>query len=178
MHVKLHIPVWDLFMQTGRRSRFVYLLFAEPMPLGSVVTGGRSFICVLSPPPDYLGGWPRCMWFPFTKRGAPRERLGSSHPLYVEDHTPLRAWAPDPSGRVVPLEFTAGDLDSVDDGEEDDIYRGANPNGQAGFRDAWEKAIQGSLERVCRFARLVGASEQHFAEVYHGVAGLSEEKGD
>ena len=64
---------------------FVYLLFAEPMPLGLVVTDGSSFICVLPPPPppDYLGRWPRCMWYPFTMRGAPREQPGSSRPLCV-----------------------------------------------------------------------------------------------
>ena len=36
------------------------------------------------------------------------------------DHTQLRPRAPDPSGRAVTFEFTAGDLDSDDDGEEDD----------------------------------------------------------
>ena len=28
-----------------------------------------SFIC----PRCYLGGWPRCMWYPPTMRGAPRD---------------------------------------------------------------------------------------------------------
>ena len=36
------------------------------------------------------------------------------------DHTQLRPRAPDPSGRAVTFEFTAGDLHSDDDGEEDD----------------------------------------------------------
>ena len=36
------------------------------------------------------------------------------------DHTQLRPLAPDPSGRAMTFEFTAGDLDSDDDGEEDD----------------------------------------------------------
>ena len=36
------------------------------------------------------------------------------------DHTQLKPRAPDPSGRAVTFEFTAGDLDSDDDGEEDD----------------------------------------------------------
>ena len=36
------------------------------------------------------------------------------------DHTQLRPRAPDPSGRAVTFECTAGDLDSDDDGEEDD----------------------------------------------------------
>ena len=35
------------------------------------------------------------------------------------DQTQLQLRAPDPSGRAVRLEFTAGDLDSDDDGEED-----------------------------------------------------------
>ena len=36
------------------------------------------------------------------------------------DHTQLPPRAPDPSGRAVTFEFTVGDLDSDDDGEEDD----------------------------------------------------------
>ena len=36
------------------------------------------------------------------------------------DHTELRPRAPDPSGRAVTFEFKAGDLDSGDDGGEDD----------------------------------------------------------
>ena len=37
------------------------------------------------------------------------------------DHTQLRPRAPDPSGRPVTFEFTAGDLDSDDEGEDDDF---------------------------------------------------------
>ena len=37
------------------------------------------------------------------------------------DHTQLRPRAPDPSGRPVTFEFTAGDLDSDDKGEDDDF---------------------------------------------------------
>ena len=37
-----------------------------------------------------------------------------------QDHTQLRPRAPDPSGRAVTFQFTARDLDSDDDGEEDD----------------------------------------------------------
>ena len=37
-----------------------------------------------------------------------------------QDHTQLRPRAPDPSARAVTFEFTAGDLDFNDDGEEDD----------------------------------------------------------
>ena len=36
------------------------------------------------------------------------------------DHTQLQPRAPDPSGRVVTFEFTAGEADSDDDGEQDD----------------------------------------------------------
>ena len=36
------------------------------------------------------------------------------------DDTQLRPRAPDPSGRAVTFEFTAGDLDSDDDDEDDD----------------------------------------------------------
>ena len=36
------------------------------------------------------------------------------------NHTELRPRAPDPSGQAVPFGFTAGDLDSDDDGEEND----------------------------------------------------------
>ena len=53
-----------------------------------------------------------------------------------------------------------------------------NPNGQTAPRHAGAEAIQGLLERICRFARRVGASEQFCAEVYHSVARLSQEKGD
>ena len=37
------------------------------------------------------------------------------------DHTQLRPRAPDPSGRPVTFQFTAGDLDSDDEGEDDDF---------------------------------------------------------
>ena len=37
------------------------------------------------------------------------------------DHTQLRPRAPDPCGRPVTFEFTAGDVDSDDDGEDDDF---------------------------------------------------------
>ena len=37
------------------------------------------------------------------------------------DHTQLQPRAPDPSGRPVTFEFTAGDLDSDDEGEDDDF---------------------------------------------------------
>ena len=37
------------------------------------------------------------------------------------DHTQPRPRAPDPSGRPVTFEFTAGDVDSDDEGENDDF---------------------------------------------------------
>ena len=37
------------------------------------------------------------------------------------DHTQLRPRAPDPSGRPVTFEFTAGNVDSDDEGEDDDF---------------------------------------------------------
>ena len=37
------------------------------------------------------------------------------------DHTQFRRRAPDPSGRPVTFEFTAGDVDSDDEGEDDDL---------------------------------------------------------
>ena len=51
-----------------------------------------------------------------------------------------------------------------------------NPNGQARPRNTGGEAIQGSLERICRFPRLPGTSEQFCAEVYHSLAQLSQEK--
>ena len=42
------------------------------------------------------------------------------HKILDRDHTRLRPRAPDPSGRAVTFEFTGGDLDPDDDGEEDD----------------------------------------------------------
>ena len=94
------------------------------------------------------------------------------------DHTQLRPQAPDPSGRAVKFEFTARDLESDDDGEEDDYTAGRILTDKPGPCHAGEEGIQGSLERMCRFSRLVGASEQCCAEIYHGVGGLSQEKGD
>ena len=47
-------------------------------------------------------------------------RVGDNK-ILDRDHTQLRPRAPDPSGRPVSSEFTAGDLDSDDEGEEDDF---------------------------------------------------------
>ena len=47
-------------------------------------------------------------------------RVGDNK-ILDRDHTQLRTRAPDPSGRPVTFEFTAGDLDSDDEGEDDDF---------------------------------------------------------
>ena len=47
-------------------------------------------------------------------------RVGDNK-ILDRDHTQLRPRAPDPSGRPVTFEFTAGDLDSDDEGEDDDF---------------------------------------------------------
>ena len=45
-------------------------------------------------------------------------RVGDNK-ILDRDHTQLRPRAPDPSGRPVTFEFTAGDVDSDDEGEDD-----------------------------------------------------------
>ena len=47
-------------------------------------------------------------------------RVGDNKILY-RNHTQLRPRAPVPGGRPVTFEFTAGDLDSDDEGEDDDF---------------------------------------------------------
>ena len=47
-------------------------------------------------------------------------RVGDNR-ILDRDHTKLRPRAPDPSGRPVTFEFTAGDVDSDDEGEDDEI---------------------------------------------------------
>ena len=47
-------------------------------------------------------------------------RVGDNKILH-RDHTQLRPRAPDPSGRPVTFEFTAGDVDSDNEGEDDDF---------------------------------------------------------
>ena len=47
-------------------------------------------------------------------------RVGDNK-ILDRDHTQLRPRAPDPSGRPVTFEFTAGDVDSDDEGEDDDL---------------------------------------------------------
>ena len=79
------------------------------------------------------------------------------------DHTQLRPRAPDPSGCPVTFEFTAGDVDSDDEGEDDDFTaeriladkpEPGTPGG--GFlksvgRDSSHPGIRGSLRAaLCR----------------------------
>ena len=47
-------------------------------------------------------------------------RVGDNN-ILDRDHTQLRPRAPDPSGRPITFEFTAGDVDSDDEGEDDDF---------------------------------------------------------
>ena len=47
-------------------------------------------------------------------------RVGDNK-ILDRDHTQLRPRAPDPSGRPVTFEFMAGDVDSDDEGEDDDF---------------------------------------------------------
>ena len=47
-------------------------------------------------------------------------RVGDNK-ILDRDHTQLRPRAPDPSGCPVTFEFTAGDVDSDDEGEDDDL---------------------------------------------------------
>ena len=47
-------------------------------------------------------------------------RVGDNK-ILDRDHTQLRPRAPDPSGRPFTFEFTAGDVDSDDEGEDDDF---------------------------------------------------------
>ena len=69
------------------------------------------------------------------------------------DHSQLRPRAPDPSGRPVTFEFTAGDVDSDDEGEDDDFT--AEKKG-VGFtksfgRDSPHPGTRGNLRAVlCR----------------------------
>ena len=47
-------------------------------------------------------------------------RVGDNK-ILDRDHTQLRPRAPDPSGRPLTFEFTAGDVDSDDEGGDDDF---------------------------------------------------------
>ena len=82
-------------------------------------------------------------------------RVGDNK-ILDRDHTQLHPRAPDPSGRPITFEFTAGDLDSDDEGEDDDFTAEkilmdkpdlGTPGGRlykvrwkgfAAFRDSWE----------------------------------------
>ena len=50
-----------------------------------------------------------------------RPLQGRLNKILDRDHTQLRPRAPDPSGRPVTFDFTAGDVDSDDEGEDDDF---------------------------------------------------------
>ena len=50
-------------------------------------------------------------------------RVGDNK-ILDHDHTQLRPRAPDPSGRPVTFEFTAGNVDSDEEGEDDDFTAG------------------------------------------------------
>ena len=82
-------------------------------------------------------------------------RVGDNK-ILDRDHIQLRPRAPDPSGHPVNFEFTAGDVDSDDEGEDDDftgeriltdkpdpgtpggrLYK-VRLNGFAASRDSWE----------------------------------------
>ena len=102
-------------------------------------------------------------------------RVGDNK-ILDRDHTQLRPRAPDPSGRPVTFEFTAGDVDSDDEGEDDDFTAEriladkpdpGTPGGRL-FKVRWIgfRRIQG----------FVGAYEQLCAEVHHGLDGVFEEK--
>ena len=102
-------------------------------------------------------------------------RVGDNK-ILDRDHTQLRPRAPDPSGRPVTFEFTAGDLDSDDEGEDDDFTAGriltdkldpGRPRGRL-YKVRWKE--------FCRIQRFVGTSEQFRAEVYHGLDGASKEE--
>ena len=91
-------------------------------------------------------------------------------------HTQLRPRAPDPRRRPVTFEFTTGNLDSDDEGEDDDLTAEriltdkldpGRPSGGAG---------QGLLEGICGVQRFVGAPEQSRSEVHHGLDGVSKEE--
>ena len=80
-------------------------------------------------------------------------RVGDNK-ILDRDHTPLRPRAPDPSGRPVTFEFTAGDVDSDDEDEDDDFT--AEKILAGGFiksvgRDSPHPGIRGSLRAaLCR----------------------------
>ena len=86
-------------------------------------------------------------------------RVGDNK-ILDRDHTQLRPRAPDPSGRPVTFEFTAGDVDSDDEGEDDDFTTekilADKPDPGGGFiksvgRDSPHPGTRGSLRAVsCR----------------------------
>ena len=86
-------------------------------------------------------------------------RVGDNK-ILDRDHTQLRPPAPDPSGRPVTFEFTAGDVDSDDEGEDDNFTaeRTSRTRGRLGGgflksvgRDSPHPGIRGNLRAaLCR----------------------------
>ena len=67
-------------------------------------------------------------------------RVGDNK-ILDRDHTQLRPRAPDPSGRPVTFEFTAGDVDSDDEGEDDDFTAEKILADEPDPGAAWGKAL-------------------------------------
>ena len=102
-------------------------------------------------------------------------RVGDNK-ILDRDHTQLRPRAPDPSGRPVTFEFTAGDVDSDDEGEDDDFTAEriladkpdpGTPGGRL-YKVSWKgfAASRDSWEPPSSFC----------AEVHHGLDGLPKKK--
>ena len=69
------------------------------------------------------------------------------------DHTQLRPRAPDPTGRAVTFEFTAGDPETNDHGEEDDYTADPTTPGERLHTVRWKRfaALQDSWEPPSSF---------------------------
>ena len=90
--------------------------------------------------------------------------------------TQLRPRAPDPSRRPVTFEFTTGDSDSDDEGEDDDLTAERILTDKLDPGRPGGGAVQGLLEGICGVQRFVGAPEQFCSEVHHGLDGVSKEE--
>ena len=102
-------------------------------------------------------------------------RVGDNK-ILDRDHTQLRPRAPDPSGRPVTFEFTAGDVDSDDEGEEDDFTAEKILADKPDQETPGGRLYKVRWKGIRRIQGFVGASKQLCAEVYHSLDGLSEEK--
>ena len=98
-------------------------------------------------------------------------RVGDNK-ILDRDHTQLRPRAPDPSGCPVTFQFTAGDVDSDDEGVDDDF------TAERILTDKPDLGTPGGRLYKVRWKGLVGASEQLCADVYHGLDGVSKEEKD